>query len=75
MTYEEIRRALEVAKEYEHRALECKARIEHVVYSERLGEPDWLVEVESGANDMYYCIGIAEAIRRAIRAAIGSEKA
>lgn len=75
MTYEEIRRALEVAKEYEERALACKNRIEEVVYAERLNHPDWLIDVESSANDMYYCMQTAEAIRTAIRAAIGSEKA
>lgn len=75
MTIDEIRKAVAVARYYDLQAEKNKAQIEHVVKNDKLEELDWLVDVECGANNLYYNIEIANAVRRSIRAAIGSPKA
>jgi len=70
MTIDEIRRAVAVARHYDLQAKRNKAQIENAVHKNKLYDLDWLVDVESSANGMYFNIEIACAIRRSIRAAL-----
>ena len=74
MTIDEIRRAVAVARYYDAAARTNKAQIEYVVSKDKLTDPDWLVDVETSANNLFYDIEAANAIRRSIRAALGSGK-
>ena len=74
MTIDEIRKAVSVARYYDQQAKIFKAQVQRVVKEDKLENLDWLVDVECGANNLYYSIETANAVRRAIRAAIGSEK-
>lgn len=71
MTIDEIRRAVTVARHYDLQAKRNKAQIEEVVHKNKLYDLDWLTDVESSANGMWFNIEIACAVRESIRAAIG----
>jgi hypothetical protein len=75
MTIDEIRRAATVARYYDERAKADERQIRNVTdHKDRLWNLDWLIDVESGSSNMFWNIEMANAIRRSIRAAIGSEK-
>lgn len=75
MTIDQIRKAVALARYYDLQAEKNKAQIENVVKNDKLEDLDWLVDVECGASNLYWNIEMANAVRRAIRAAIGSDKA
>ena len=75
MTIDEIRKAVALARFYDSAARTNKAQIEYVVSNDKLTDTDWLVDVECSANNLFYDIEVANAIRRSIRAALGSDKA
>ena len=76
MTVDEIRRAVAVARYYDERAKQNERQIRNVTdHEDRIWNLDWLIDVESGSNNMFWNIEMANAIRSSIRAAIGSAKA
>lgn len=76
MTIDEIKKAVSVARYYDERAKANERQIRNVTdHKDRMWNLDWLIDVESGSSNMFWNIEMANAIRRAIRAALGSEKA
>jgi hypothetical protein len=75
MTIDEIRKSVAIARYYDERAKANERQIRNVTdHEDRMWNLDWLIDVESGSSNMFWNIEMANAIRRAIRAAIGSEK-
>lgn len=69
-----IRRALEVARRHDDRVELYLGTIRKHVQSGNFVHDDYLIEVETSANNAWHHAECADTIRRAIRAAIGSPK-
>jgi hypothetical protein len=75
MAFGAIRRAAQIAREHDQRAAFFAREVLQNATPEGLNCDDRLLHVETGAQSIWDHVTSARAVRRAIRAAIGSEKA